>query len=76
MNQKDVVREQRIAGRTNRLLDGLVWMGQNEANVSSGRNLPIIGFEIKKANKISKIEREGDSLDFSILRSILESKEE
>lgn len=65
MNQKDV-REQRIAGRTNRLLDGLVRIGQNEANVSSGRNLPIRGLEIKKANKISKIERAGESLYFSI----------
>ncbi|CAJ1942945.1 unnamed protein product [Sphenostylis stenocarpa] len=41
------------------LLDGLVEIGQNEANAPSGRNMPRGGLENKS---ISKIERAGISL--------------
>ncbi|KAK7296030.1 hypothetical protein VNO77_50926 [Canavalia gladiata] len=49
----------RLGFRPSRLLDGLVEIGQNEANAPSGRNMPRGGLENKS---ISKIERAGISL--------------
>jgi hypothetical protein len=54
LNHQKAVREQRIAGRTNRLLDGLVEIGKNEANAPSGRNMPR-----GEKKPISQIERAG-----------------